>query len=121
MKLEVWLCSASRLVTLAGAGFFSPPPSCLLSVSSRHLEACLLHSLQLHPGPVVLGQLVGDVCEHFLDTLPRLAGGLVDAGHQVVALLTEGLHVTVCYLDLVLLVELISTSKKTFLLSISKE
>ena len=58
--------------------------------------------------PVAIAELHSDIPKHILDTLSRLARGLVDARHEVVALLTESLHVRVRYLDLVLLVKLIA-------------
>lgn len=38
-----------------------------------------LYCLELYPGSVGHGELLGDVCEHLLHALAALAGGLVDA------------------------------------------
>ena len=73
--------------------------------------------------PVCLRQLAGNVLKHFLHALPSLAGRLVNAGHEVVALLAEGLHVGVCDGQPGLLVKLVTTARmgnvKTLVLSLS--
>uniref|UniRef100_A0A131Y8B5 Putative rabx6 n=1 Tax=Ixodes ricinus TaxID=34613 RepID=A0A131Y8B5_IXORI len=56
-------------------------------------------------------QLAGNVCEHLLDTLPRLAGGAVDATDEVVALLAEGLDVLLRDVDAAGQVHLVATQE----------
>ena len=61
--------------------------------------------------PIALSELHGDVPEHLLDALSRLARGLVDAGDEVVTLLAKGLHVRVAHEDARFHVELVPTEK----------
>ena len=62
--------------------------------------------------PVCLCQLVCNISKHFFNSGTCLAGGLVDAGHQVVTLLAEGLHVRVRHLDSAFKVQLVSASER---------
>ncbi|CAN8017862.1 unnamed protein product [Ixodes persulcatus] len=64
-------------------------------------------------------QLAGNVCEHLLDTLPRLAGGAVDATDEVVALLAEGLDVLLRDVDAAGQVHLVAAQEDLCVLGIA--